>query len=234
MQWRTAAISGLVFCTVVCLLAAAAAPDGFRSNQARAVPANDAPRDTQNLSSLPVYDLRSEPKPFMEPPFSSVLREEGVGRQRTWRRCVGSTALGRNALSNQRPVAPPSHQQALKILDEFLSTHGERLITDPLKHAVLQRDLWAVFEWVSDPFYADYSKLNRTQLERKLAQVRNEMRGLISPPCQTIISSSFPGRSMARILAEKNESSFAPSHSFRRCTTFWRGTTQETLLYWNR
>jgi hypothetical protein len=29
---------------------------------------------------------------------------------------------------------------------------------------------------------------------------------------------------MARILAEKTESSFAPSHSFRRCTTFWRGT----------
>src|SRR6476619_2537939 len=29
---------------------------------------------------------------------------------------------------------------------------------------------------------------------------------------------------MARILAEKPESSFAPSHSFCRCTTFWRGT----------
>jgi transposase InsO family protein len=29
---------------------------------------------------------------------------------------------------------------------------------------------------------------------------------------------------MARILAEKTGSSFAPSHSFRRCTTFWRGT----------
>src|SRR6266849_3743326 len=29
---------------------------------------------------------------------------------------------------------------------------------------------------------------------------------------------------MARILAETTESSFAPSHSFRRCTTFWRGT----------
>jgi len=29
---------------------------------------------------------------------------------------------------------------------------------------------------------------------------------------------------IARILAEKSESSFAPSHSFCRCTTFWRGT----------
>jgi hypothetical protein len=30
---------------------------------------------------------------------------------------------------------------------------------------------------------------------------------------------------MARILAEKTESSSAPSHSFRMCTTFWRGTS---------
>jgi hypothetical protein len=30
---------------------------------------------------------------------------------------------------------------------------------------------------------------------------------------------------MARIVAEKSESSFAPSHSFCRCTTFWRSTT---------
>jgi hypothetical protein len=29
---------------------------------------------------------------------------------------------------------------------------------------------------------------------------------------------------MARILAEKSESSVSPSHSFCRCTTFWRGT----------
>ena len=29
---------------------------------------------------------------------------------------------------------------------------------------------------------------------------------------------------MARILAEKSESTFSPSHSFCRCTTFWRGS----------
>jgi hypothetical protein len=29
---------------------------------------------------------------------------------------------------------------------------------------------------------------------------------------------------MGRILAKKTESSFAPSHSFRRCATFWRGS----------
>jgi len=29
----------------------------------------------------------------------------------------------------------------------------------------------------------------------------------------------------------KTESSFAPSHSFRRCTTFWRGTTTPSPAY---
>jgi len=29
---------------------------------------------------------------------------------------------------------------------------------------------------------------------------------------------------MTRILAEKSESGLSPSHSFCRCTTFWRGT----------
>ncbi len=28
---------------------------------------------------------------------------------------------------------------------------------------------------------------------------------------------------MARVLPEKSQSSFAPSHSFCRCTMFWRG-----------
>ena len=41
----------------------------------------------------------------------------------------------------------PSYQKAINLLDEFLSTNGERLITDPIKRAILQRDLWAVFDW---------------------------------------------------------------------------------------
>ena len=32
---------------------------------------------------------------------------------------------------------------------------------------------------------------------------------------------------MARILSALSEFSFAPSHSFCRCTTFWRGTGKE-------
>ena len=35
---------------------------------------------------------------------------------------------------------------------------------------------------------------------------------------------------MARILAEKSESSFSPSHSFCSCTMFWRGTRPPNAL----
>jgi len=40
-----------------------------------------------------------------------------------------------------------SHARALKVLDEFLQTHAENLIRDPVKRALLHRDLWAVFDW---------------------------------------------------------------------------------------
>jgi hypothetical protein len=35
----------------------------------------------------------------------------------------------------------PSHKKALRVLDEFLQTHAQNLIHDPVKRAVLQRDL---------------------------------------------------------------------------------------------
>src|SRR5262249_8765434 len=39
----------------------------------------------------------------------------------------------------------PSHEQAISLLDAFLNRHEDRLIRDPLKRAILQRDLWSVF-----------------------------------------------------------------------------------------
>ncbi|HEV3259815.1 MAG TPA: hypothetical protein VG013_23305 [Gemmataceae bacterium] len=38
-----------------------------------------------------------------------------------------------------------SHRQAIALLDEFLKERADRRIKDPVKRAVLQRDLWAVF-----------------------------------------------------------------------------------------
>jgi hypothetical protein len=38
-----------------------------------------------------------------------------------------------------------SHDAAIKALDQFLDAHSGHRISDPLKRAILQRDLWAVF-----------------------------------------------------------------------------------------
>jgi hypothetical protein len=51
---------------------------------------------------------------------------------------IGSTYL----------VSGPSHVNAVRILQEFVATHGERLIVTPLERAALQRDLWMVFDWL--------------------------------------------------------------------------------------
>lgn len=45
-------------------------------------------------------------------------------------------------------LADPKHAQALQALDQFLATRAEAHVRDPLKRAILQHDLWAVFDWL--------------------------------------------------------------------------------------
>ena len=65
-----------------------------------------------------------------------------------------------------------SHREALSVLDEFLNSHGERLIDDPVKRAMLQRDLWSVFDWSAGTAHAGETDLPRQRraLQRRLAQ----------------------------------------------------------------
>lgn len=44
-----------------------------------------------------------------------------------------------------------SHEEAIAVLDEFLAKEGEKLVRDPLRRAILQRDLWALFDWSTEP-----------------------------------------------------------------------------------
>jgi hypothetical protein len=59
-----------------------------------------------------------------------------------------------------------SHRRALACLDDFLKSHAELSVRDPLKHAILQRDLWAVFDWVAA---GDDLPQERRELEARLA-----------------------------------------------------------------
>jgi hypothetical protein len=67
----------------------------------------------------------------------------------------------------------PSHQNALAVLDEFIATHGERLVQDPLKRAWLQRDLWELFDWLARHAHTpDRARTGRDLLPRLALVIR--------------------------------------------------------------
>ena len=69
-------------------------------------------------------------------------------------------------------LTEPSHRQALAILSEFVNSHGEKLISDPLKRALLQRDLWKLFDWSAKKIPHDQNAAKaRRELQTRLAVV---------------------------------------------------------------
>ena len=69
-------------------------------------------------------------------------------------------------------LAGQSYQKASTLLDEFLSTHAEKTINDPLKRVIFQRDLWAIFDWTTEVQINSPEKLN---LQIKLAEVMKRL-----------------------------------------------------------
>jgi hypothetical protein len=91
----------------------------------------------------------------------------------------------------------PSHQQAVQVLDEFLSTRGEDLLTNPFKRALLQRDLWAVFDWLAwrtDPYTEARRALQErlAQAIRRLALTEDEIRSLPNNYQEAVQARVFP------------------------------------------
>jgi hypothetical protein len=94
-------------------------------------------------------------------------REEGMGAldPLLW---PGSTYL----------VHGPRHTQVVEALESFLDSGAATLIHDPVRRAIFQRDLWAVFDWLShEPSprgraASDAAELGlRASLRRQLARV---------------------------------------------------------------
>jgi len=71
-------------------------------------------------------------------------------------------------------LAGPSHEHAMRVLDEFLQTHAENLVHDPVRRALLLRDLWGVFDWSVQQLPArdrpEYHK-EKAELQARLAEV---------------------------------------------------------------
>lgn len=62
-----------------------------------------------------------------------------------------------------------SWPRTIALVREFLRTHAERQITDPTKRALLQRDLWAIFDWADEPDLPHQAQ--RRELMAKLAPI---------------------------------------------------------------
>lgn len=69
----------------------------------------------------------------------------------------------------------PACQEATALLDEFLSTHGENLIKDPTKRAMLQRDLWAIFDWTTQVSQASILSRDKEDLQLRLVKVMKRL-----------------------------------------------------------
>jgi hypothetical protein len=69
----------------------------------------------------------------------------------------------------QHVLAGPAYRETVALLDEFSRTHSEQLIRDPVRRAMFQRDLWAVFDWLAQP--TDEHSRERAELEKRLAMI---------------------------------------------------------------
>jgi hypothetical protein len=96
----------------------------------------------------------------------------------------------------------PSHKQAVAVLEEFVKTNGEKLVKDPLKRAMLQRDLWLVFNWVEGNHHQgpppDVARAAQARLRPPLAAVikrlaldPNEIRKLPDNYAAAVASGDF-------------------------------------------
>ncbi|MCE9526110.1 MAG: hypothetical protein K8R36_08655 [Planctomycetales bacterium] len=90
-----------------------------------------------------------------------------------------------------------SHKLAIAVLDEFLSAHGENQEKEPLKRAMLQRDLWAVFDWTtegSEKKHAESSRALQTRLAKviqRLALTPEQIKGLPDNYAAAVAAKSF-------------------------------------------
>jgi hypothetical protein len=97
-------------------------------------------------------------------------------------------------------LAGKSHTQALALLDEFLRTHAERQVPGPEKRAILQRDLWAVFDWADDsedselPHHAERAELmaRLAPAIRRLALSPDEFAALPDTYSRALANHEFP------------------------------------------
>jgi hypothetical protein len=109
-----------------------------------------------------------------------------------------------------------SYQQSIQVLDEFLTTHADNLIADPLKRAMFQRDLWAVFDWLAFPSDTYPSQrralqMRLTRIIREVALTKEQILTLPDNYALALQSNAFP----ADFKIDDPQAAFLPSDLFQ-------------------
>jgi hypothetical protein len=104
--------------------------------------------------------------------------------------------------------------RAAAVLEEFLRDKGESLIENPLKRAMLQRDLWLVANWLTEKPDDDASKRLGTLLAKtigRLALTPEQIAKLPDNYAATVASKKYAGK----LDVEKPERSYLPADMFK-------------------
>ena len=122
-----------------------------------------APAPTVNRS-VPLYD------PDPEHPWNRLDRMLRVRTAKDGRE-HGADALDPLLWRETKYLLEsPSHERAVTLLDSFLEGTAERLVQDPVKRILLQRDVWAVFDWAVASHVREDGE-RRNALASRLARV---------------------------------------------------------------
>ncbi len=169
-----------------------------RSTQTQGTKETNAPQRQAQAAASPCCVYDPNPSHIWNRLYAALLiREDPTGIK------YGTDSLDPLLWpSTKYLLAQPSHGRALRILDEFLQTHAESLIHDPVKRAILQRDLWAVFDWSvkrqgvrqGEPSYDGEKRelqIRLAEVLRRLALTPQQIESLPNNYAQAVASGEF-------------------------------------------
>ncbi|HKC10594.1 MAG TPA: hypothetical protein VKI41_00905 [Vicinamibacteria bacterium] len=132
-------------------------------------------------------------------PWNRLHRDLVMRHDREARRHVGAVGDPLLWQASTYLLDVPSHAAAIGRLDEFLRSDAASLIREPLPRAILQQDLWALFDWVSTQEQRSGEKA-RDLLRRLVAVLRQlaltpaEIRALPDNYRQAVAAGRYPGQ----------------------------------------
>jgi hypothetical protein len=130
-------------------------------------------------------------------------------------------------LGSKHLLEERSRDRAVAVLKEFIQSKGEKLIEDPVKRAILQRDLWLVFNWLEgehgkgfeepQPLTSESVRTSQEKLRRplvavigRLALTQDQIKKLPDHYADAVVSGEFP----TRFDPEHPDKSYLPADLF--------------------